>query len=544
MDLVVEPWPKYLSGLAACALTLYSVHRCVTKDFHYFGDEKYFVVPSSLRISMADHPDEIIPFLSLLVKDLKKRKKCVVGLDLEWKPTHGSNKNPALALLQISTKYQCLLVRLCNMKHIPDALIEFLNDSSILKAGVAISNDVKLLYEQYGVITKGAVDVQHFVHKYDRETKTNGLAGLAESVLSIQLNKSHKIRCGNWEATILSRDQIEYAALDAWVGCEILESLYEQHNLNNQPILEWAATGVDITFKHSYTVKSPKNINSNGTNINAINEANKLQERITRLPARKSDLYQNILMQDPSGEILCGISKKKADWYLERNIAELIETESQIYIRLFKEPKGRGHAGDEYYTSKKENKCVVCGKDNHVCRFSIVPQAYRRLMPMNIKSHSSHDIVLLCQFCLRNATMAYDRFKHTLSKEMRVMYQAPQIEIDVELQLVAKAALSLSKYAQYYNDEKKAPLIKKIKKHFNLSEEEELSQELIDQAAAIEYRKKLNNETHEEAVVKTLTTELEQQNFVIRWRTVFMTSMQPKFMPTGWKIEHKVIIKD
>jgi len=543
MDLV-EPLSKYVPGMIACALTFYSVHRCLTKDFHYLGDERYFVPPSFLRISVAEHVDQIIPYLSLLIKDLKKRKKSVVGFDLEWRPTkNGDNKNN-LALMQISTKYQCILIRLCNMRHLPDSLIEFLNDSSILKAGVAISNDVKMLFEQYGIITKGAVDVQHFVHKYDRETKKNGLAGLAESVLSINLNKSHIIRCGNWESFTLSNDQIEYAALDAWVGCEILETLYQLHNENNQNILEWAASGVDITYKHSYTVKTPKIRDGSSNHNNAASEAEKLIQKITRLPARKSDLYENILMQAPDGEVLCGISKKKAEWYLEKNIAEMIQTENQIYIKLFNEPKGRGHAGDEYYTSKKENRCVVCGKDNQMCRFSIVPQAYRRLMPINIKSHSSHDIVLLCQFCLRNATMAYDRYKQILSKEMRILFQAPQVEVDHDLQIVAKAAMSLKNYSQYYNDEKKAPLIKRIKKHYNIPDDQELSEELIEEATKLEYRKKLNNETHEEAVVKTLTTEVEQQKFVIKWRTEFMRAMQPKFMPSGWRIEHKVIIKD
>jgi hypothetical protein len=37
----------------------------------------------------------------------------------------------------------------------------------------------------------------------------------------------------------------------------------------------------------------------------------------------------------------------------------MIETEDQIYIRLRTEPKGRGHAGDEYYISKKENMYFI-----------------------------------------------------------------------------------------------------------------------------------------------------------------------------------------
>lgn len=86
--------------------------------------------------------------------------------------------------MQLSTNNICVLIRLCNMKHLPDYLLELLTDSRyvvielslaltlrIIKAGVAIAADAKLLYEQFGVVTKGAVDIQHFAHKYDRVHK-------------------------------------------------------------------------------------------------------------------------------------------------------------------------------------------------------------------------------------------------------------------------------------------------------------------------------------------------------------------------------------
>lgn len=52
-------------------------------------------------------------------------------------------------------------------------------------------------------------------------------------------------------------------------------------------------------------------------------------------------------------------------------------------------------------------RCVVCGKDNRISKFNVVPHSYRKFFPVDLKSHSSHDIVLLCTRCHRNADMVY-----------------------------------------------------------------------------------------------------------------------------------------
>lgn len=34
-----------------------------------------------------------------------------------------------------------------------------------------------------------------------------------------------------------------------------------------------------------------------------------------------------------------------------------------------------------------------------LCRYRVVPSCYRRAMPVHLKSHRSHDVVLLCVTC-------------------------------------------------------------------------------------------------------------------------------------------------
>lgn len=49
--------------------------------------------------------------------------------------------------------------------------------------------------------------------------------------------------------------------------------------------------------------------------------------------------------------------------------------------------------------SDKQNQCCVCGSGGEYLRHSVVPHCYRQHFPPSMKSHLSHDIVLMCPPC-------------------------------------------------------------------------------------------------------------------------------------------------
>lgn len=75
----------------------------------------------------------------------------VIGFDTEWKPHSGGSK-PPLGLLQLSTSDCALLIRLCNLKEIPPQIRTVLENKDVLKLGVGVANDVKLLLQQFNVL--------------------------------------------------------------------------------------------------------------------------------------------------------------------------------------------------------------------------------------------------------------------------------------------------------------------------------------------------------------------------------------------------------
>ncbi|KAH9649583.1 Werner Syndrome-like exonuclease [Citrus sinensis] len=129
----------------------------------------------------------------------------VVGFDIEWKPTFRKGIPPSLQLL--------------------------LEDSTILKVGVGIGSDAGKVYRDYNVSVKACEDLSYLAkHKIGGDSQKWGLASLTEMLVCKELKKPNRIRLGNWEADVLSKDQLLYAATDAfasWHLYQVLKSLPE-----------------------------------------------------------------------------------------------------------------------------------------------------------------------------------------------------------------------------------------------------------------------------------------------------------------------------
>eukprot|EP00768_Dysnectes_brevis_P006568 gnl/Dysnectes_brevis/5225_a7421_470.p1 GENE.gnl/Dysnectes_brevis/5225_a7421_470~~gnl/Dysnectes_brevis/5225_a7421_470.p1 ORF type:complete len:284 (-),score=41.73 gnl/Dysnectes_brevis/5225_a7421_470:32-883(-) len=144
--------------------------------------------------------------------------------------------------------------------------------------------------------------------------------------------------------------------------------------------------------------------------------------------SRKRLLYDNIRMLSPSGEVMTTISRKRAVWYCERQLAEWSSPEELSIVLKFT-PKGSGHAGkadEQLFCSARESKCVFCGinqlEEHAVLTIHhVVPRCYRRWMPAVYSTHNSHDCVALCHTCHTDVELSY----HTHKLGLSVTYSAP-----------------------------------------------------------------------------------------------------------------------
>lgn len=147
----------------------------------------------------------------------------LLGFDTETRPTFTKGHHNNVSLVQLSTADFAVLIRI-NHIGLPEGLLKLLSDSSVIKAGVALHDDLRFLSGVRKFAPAGFIDLQQFVKKYGIES--SGLKKLTAIVLGFRISKTQQVT--NWEAEQLTEAQQIYAATDAWVCREIYSKLTKE----------------------------------------------------------------------------------------------------------------------------------------------------------------------------------------------------------------------------------------------------------------------------------------------------------------------------
>ncbi|EAT35135.1 AAEL012690-PA [Aedes aegypti] len=525
-----------VAAVGAGALFLFSNRRKLVRRF---TDPLY---NQSVRI--VTNPEDCQKVIGLLRDHCREFR--VLGFDCEWVNEQG--KRHPVALLQLAThRGLCALIRLCEMKRIPPELGELLNDPAIVKVGVGPLEDAKLLRHDYNLKVESTLDLRHLADRCG-VPGPYGMAKLAEKTLGVKLDKHWRIRASNWENAQLTERQIQYAASDAHVAVELFRtfakkavprSLFSSQKSWLTKTINELECFFDQRFHDRFTSSSDPNRGKK--KLLSVSKRATIETK-RAMATRAKPLYDNCLMQAPDGELLCTCDRKKAEWYVIKELAEIVTDQPTYTIRLKFEPKGRA-VGDvgKYYQMAKENKCVVCGAKDSYIRKNVVPRDYRRHFPLVMKEHISHDVLLLCAPCHRTSNMHDENMRLSLSSRCSAPFstQDNPKQICVEdMSDLRKAARALVYCAGKIPEERQKAIRKKIQKL--LSPGTELTAELLEHYANINVA--IPNENycaHGEKVVDHFKqtpgglSELEKM-----WREHFLQTMKPKYLPDLWSVEH------
>jgi hypothetical protein len=239
----------------------------------------------------------------------------------------------------------------------------------------------------------------------------------------------------------------------------------------------------------------------------------------------------------PDGQHLSTVDKKKAEWYLVRGLADMV-TEDPPTVKLRFEPSGRPGKDREYYLAEKENKCVVCGKEDGYIRKNVVPHEYRRYFPPGTKEHLSHDVLLLCVGChqlssqhdTRMRQMLANRYSAPLASSMPTYRNDPVL---TRVKSHAKALLRGNDIPEI----RRRQLLQTLADHYGI---EEVTADIIVEASQIDTRISFENGgiCHSKKVVESVLEEDKLFEFQREWRQHFLDSMKPQHLPKLWSVAH------
>jgi len=299
---------------------------------------------------------------------------------------------------------------------------------------------------------------------------------------------------------------------------------------------------------------------------------NKVMEKFSL----KRPIYENCKILAPDGEILCKWDKKKVQWYLERDLAELIK-EEPLTVKLKFEPSGRGITNfsdekddDEFYVEERSNICVAWGNGKNYLRHQIIPGKFRIFFPEKYKSHRSHDVLLLCFDCNEISIKKQAELEAKLSKQ----YNVPMKVLDADAQMRETVTLFQRKPRGIIRGRKKIPedRLLLMYKDFLEASEELIEKRVLkgeDQNNLGEFINKnkgedleIDYEFLEKAIKfkpkKTTTIANKRQNifgkliiekyggtekipdFIKMWRQYFLDNLNPKFLPKNWSVDHSI----
>ena len=150
----------------------------------------------------------------------------LLGFDTETKPTFKKGRKNSVSLIQLSTGTLACLFRI-NKIGFPDELVDLLSDPKVIKAGVAVHDDIRFLKGVKRFSPDGFIDLQNFVKDFG--IQSSGLKKLAAIVLGFRISKRQQVT--DWEADQLTEAQQIYAATDAWVCHQIYQKLTNGHDI-------------------------------------------------------------------------------------------------------------------------------------------------------------------------------------------------------------------------------------------------------------------------------------------------------------------------
>ena len=147
----------------------------------------------------------------------------VIGFDTETRPTFTKGTLNAPSIIQLAGDDIVFIFQLESNK-IFKKLSQILSDTTITKCGVSVDRDLIELMYLSPFNPCSFIDLGDIARM--RGIPHHGLRGLAALLLNYRISKSSQT--SDWSRKILSHNQINYAATDAWISLELFKKFDQE----------------------------------------------------------------------------------------------------------------------------------------------------------------------------------------------------------------------------------------------------------------------------------------------------------------------------
>lgn len=179
------------------------------------------------RIVVVDTEDQI----EEACRDLSSNS--VIGFDTETRPSFKAGTSYKVSLLQLSTPNTCYLFRL-NKIPFAKPIMKLLESCDVIKLGADVAGDIRSLNQLRFFKERGFYDLQSVIWEWGVNEKS--LRKMSALTLGCRISKAQRL--SNWEAAVLTPQQQQYAATDAWACIEIYNMLQSTPKLSDERIAE------------------------------------------------------------------------------------------------------------------------------------------------------------------------------------------------------------------------------------------------------------------------------------------------------------------
>ena len=190
-----------------------------------------------LPVTYTNSPRVVERWLADNVPGSGSRGASFVGFDVESVPNAPWIQQQALfdgpAVVQLSTPDCALVVQLTRDRYQRQstactAVSALLSDPSIVKVCTSIDEDMLELYRFNRQLKARSRFDLGGVGSGQGSKQRIGLQRLVRAVLGVEMKKSKKLAMSNWSKP-LTKQQVEYAARDAWAGAAVIDDLSNRH---------------------------------------------------------------------------------------------------------------------------------------------------------------------------------------------------------------------------------------------------------------------------------------------------------------------------